>query len=131
MNLITREVFDMVVKYPWEDKVVLALLAFALKYWEFFHPLQLLATNPIAKYVVQLKQLLHVSEREPLISTLLNVVIDVVKSINKLNDLPSEYISRDKPPFSEAPIPTAVCLAIQGIVACSSQSIGLVNIDHQ
>lgn len=131
MNLITREVFDMVVKYPWEDKVVLALLAFALKYWEFFHPLQLLATNPIAKYVVQLKQLLHVSEREPLISTLLNVVIDVVKSINKLNDLPSEYISRDKPPFSEAPIPTTVCLAIQGIVACSSQSIGLVNIDHQ
>ncbi|KAJ8645901.1 hypothetical protein MRB53_007649 [Persea americana] len=129
MKSITQAVFNTLVKYSWEDKVVIALAAFAVNYGEFCLLSQLHATNPLAKYVVQLKPLPDISERETLISILLKLVIDVTETIIELNDLPSQYISRDKPPFSDAwiQLTTAVYWAIKGIVACSSQSIGLMS----
>ncbi|RWR74382.1 protein SIEVE ELEMENT OCCLUSION B-like protein [Cinnamomum micranthum f. kanehirae] len=129
MKSITQAVFNTLVKYSWEDKVVIALAAFAVNYGEFCLLSQLHSTNPLAKYVVQLKPLPDISERETLIGILLKVVIDVTKTIIELNDLSSQYISRDKPPFSDAwiQLTTAVYWAIKGIVACSSQSIGLMS----
>ncbi|RWR74386.1 Sieve element occlusion [Cinnamomum micranthum f. kanehirae] len=129
MKSITQAVFNTLVKYSWEDKVVIALAAFAVNYGEFCFLSQLHSTNPLAKYVVQPKPLPDISERETLISILLKVVIDVTKTIIELNDLPSQYISRDKPPFSDAwiQLTTAVYWAVKGIVACSSQSIGLMS----
>ncbi|XXG49609.1 hypothetical protein AAC387_Pa02g3744 [Persea americana] len=129
MKSITQAVFNTLVKYSWEDKVVIALAAFAVNYGEFCLLSQLHATNSLAKYVIQLKPLPDISERETLISVLLQVVIDVTKTIIELNDLPSQYISRDKPPFSEAwtQLTTAVYWAVKGIVACSTQSIGLMS----
>lgn len=133
MKSTIQAVFNTLVKYSWEDKVVIALAAFAVNYGEFCLLSQLHSTNPLAKNVVQLKPLPDISGREPLISALLKVVIDVAKCIIDLMDLPSQYISPDKHPFSEAltHIPYAVYWAIKGIVACSSQSIGLMNMSHE
>ncbi|KAJ8645918.1 hypothetical protein MRB53_007666 [Persea americana] len=133
LKSITQAVFNTVKKYSWEDKVVIALSAFAVNYGEFCLLLQVHASNSLAKNVVQLKPLPDISEREPLISALLKVVMDVAKCIIYLMDLPSQYISPDKHPLSEALtyIPYAVYWAIKGIVACSSQSIGLMNMSHE
>ena len=113
--------------------MVIALAAFAVNYEEFCLLSQLHSTNPLAKNVVQLKPLPDISGRDPLISVLLKVVIDVAKCIIDLMDLPSQYSSPDKHPLSEAltHIPYAVYWAIKGIVACSSQSIGLMNMSHE
>lgn len=131
-KLITLAVFNTLVKYSWDAKLVLALSAFAVSYGEFCLLSHVHATNPLANYVVQLKPLPNIRERLPLISALLKVVIDVAKCIIDLMDLPLQYISRDSPPLSDAlnHIPYAVYWAIKSIVACSSESIGLINMGH-
>lgn len=132
MMAITLAVSSAIVKYAWEDKVVIVLIAFVILYGEHCLLLQLHATNPLAKYVFQLKRLLDISDRETHITGLLKVVIEVADSIIKLQNLDSYYISRDKSPFSDAltQVPTIVYYAIEAIVACSTQSISLMN-THQ
>lgn len=133
MKAITLAVFNSLVKYAWDAKVALVLSAFAVSYGEFSILSQLHASNPIAKSVILLKPLPDISERESLIGSLLEVVIDLTKCVIELHDLPSQYISRDKPPLSEAltHIPIAAYWAIRSIVTCASQSIGLINISHE
>eukprot|EP00268_Persea_americana_P029687 TRINITY_DN2870_c1_g1_i2.p1 TRINITY_DN2870_c1_g1~~TRINITY_DN2870_c1_g1_i2.p1 ORF type:complete len:101 (-),score=7.34 TRINITY_DN2870_c1_g1_i2:43-345(-) len=99
MKSITLAVFDKLVKYSWKNKLVIALLAFAVNYGELYLLWKQDATNPLTKYVNQLKLLLEIS-----------------------------YFSHDKTPVFEDQIPTAVYWAVKGIVACSSQSIALVNL---
>ncbi|RWR74400.1 protein SIEVE ELEMENT OCCLUSION B-like protein [Cinnamomum micranthum f. kanehirae] len=130
MKSITVAVFDALVKYSWEDKLVIALLAFAVNYGDSCLPRQVDATNPLVKYLVQFKSLPHISG---LINYLMKVVIDVTKSIIKLIELHSRYshyVSLDKPPLSLAKFSEDVYWAIKGIVACSSQS-GLMNVGNQ
>ncbi|XXG49461.1 hypothetical protein AAC387_Pa02g3641 [Persea americana] len=133
VKAITLAVFNSLVKYAWDAKVALVLSAFAVSYGEFSILSQLHASNPIAKSVILLKPLPDISERESLIGSLLEVVIDLTKCVIELHDLPSQYISRDKPPLSEAltHIPIAAYWAIRSIVTCASQSIGLINISHE
>ena len=133
VKTITLAVFNILVKYSWDAKVVLVLSAFAVCFGEFCLLSQLHATNPLAKSVILLKPLPDISERESLIHSLLKVVIDVTKCIISLTSLPSQYISRDQTPLSEAvtSIPNAVYCAVKSIVACASESIGLINIDHE
>ncbi|RWR74393.1 protein SIEVE ELEMENT OCCLUSION B-like protein [Cinnamomum micranthum f. kanehirae] len=134
MKSITLAVFDKLVKYSWENKLVIALLAFAVNYGELCLLWKLDATNPLTKYVDQLKLLLeiceqetYISRQETLISGLLEVIMRVTMTIIELNVL-SSYFLCDKARLSENQISTAVYLVVKGIVACSSQSIGLVNL---
>ncbi|XXG54983.1 hypothetical protein AAC387_Pa03g2728 [Persea americana] len=130
MKSITQAVFNKLMKYTWEDKAVIALAAFAVNYGEFCLLSQLQSGNPLANYVVQLKPLPDVNEQESLISGLLEVITSVIKIIIQLNDLPTQYISRKEPPFSEPEVSNAVYWVVKGIVACSTQSIGLMNLPY-
>ena len=134
MKSITLAVFDKLVKYSWETKLVIALLAFAINYGELCLLWKQDDTNPLTKYVDQLKLLLEiceqetfVSRQETLISGLLEVIMGVTVTVTifEPNDLTSSS-SHDKTPFSENQISTAVYWDVKGIVACSSQSIALV-----
>ncbi|RWR74390.1 protein SIEVE ELEMENT OCCLUSION B-like protein [Cinnamomum micranthum f. kanehirae] len=136
MKSITLAVFDKLVKYSWKNKLVITLLAFAINYGELCLLWKQDATNPLTKYVDQLKLLLElceqenfISRQETLISGLLEVIMHVTKTIIKLNDH-STYFSRDKTSLSNNQIPNAVYWAVKGIVACSSQSIALVNLQY-
>ena len=80
------------------------------------------------KYVVQLKPLPDVNARESLISGLLEVITSVIMIIIQLNDLPTQYILRKEAPFSEPEVSNIVYWAVKGNVACSTQSIGLMNL---
>ncbi|XXG49636.1 hypothetical protein AAC387_Pa02g3765 [Persea americana] len=124
---ITLTLFEKLVRYSWEDKLVLVLSAFAVSYGEFRLVSKPPDTNPLAKYVLQLKPLPEISKLETVISDLLTVVIYVTKSIIGLNGLPSQYISLDKPPYTDYEVSTAVYWAVRGIVTCSSQSISFMN----
>ncbi|XXG49629.1 hypothetical protein AAC387_Pa02g3758 [Persea americana] len=138
MKSITLAVFNKLVKYSWETKLVIALLAFAINYGELCLLWKQDDTNPLTKYVDQLKLLLEireqetfVSRQETLISGLLEVIMGVTVTVTifEPNDLTSSS-SHDKTPFSENQISTAVYWAVKGIVACSSQSIALVNLRY-
>lgn len=129
MKSIIQTVFETLVQYSWEDKVAIALAAFAVNYGEFCILLQLHTTNyRLAKYVVHLKPLPEMLERDTLIRNLLQVVTVVTQTIIKLNGLQSPCISRKEPPLSEAinEFPTAAYWAVKGIVACSAESMGLM-----
>ncbi|KAJ8645930.1 hypothetical protein MRB53_007678 [Persea americana] len=124
---ITLTLFEKLVRYSWEDKLVLVLSAFAVSYGEFRLLSKPPETNPLAKYVLQLKPLPEISKLETVISELLTVVINVTKTIIELNGLPSQYISLDKPAYTDYEVSTAVYWAVRGIVTCSSQSISFMN----
>ncbi|KAJ8645928.1 hypothetical protein MRB53_007676 [Persea americana] len=124
---ITLTLFEKLVRYSWEDKLVLVLSAFAVSYGEFRLLSKPPETNPLAKYVLQLKPLPEIGKLETVISELLTVVINVTKTIIELNGLPSQYISLDKPAYTDYEVSTAVYWAVRGIVTCSSQSISFMN----
>ncbi|RWR74391.1 protein SIEVE ELEMENT OCCLUSION B [Cinnamomum micranthum f. kanehirae] len=99
MKSITLAVFDKLVKYSWENKLVIALLAFAVNYGELCLLWKLDATNPLTKYVDQLKLLLeiceqetYISRQETLISGLLEVIMRVTMTIIELNVLSSYFL---------------------------------------
>lgn len=124
--MTTLKLFNILKKYSWKDKLVLALSAFVVRYGEFFlvsHPLA--DNDQLPKCLVELKPLPDINEREVPISNLVKVVIDVAKCINKLHGFPSKY----KPPYAEAGTPDAVYSAIKSIVTCSFESFGLMNMD--
>ncbi|RWR74398.1 protein SIEVE ELEMENT OCCLUSION B-like protein [Cinnamomum micranthum f. kanehirae] len=86
---ITLTLFEKLGNYSWEDKLVLVLSAFAVSYGEFRLVSKPPDTNPLAKYVHQLKRLPAISELETVIIGLLTVVIRITKTIIELNGLPS------------------------------------------
>ncbi|RWR74394.1 protein SIEVE ELEMENT OCCLUSION B [Cinnamomum micranthum f. kanehirae] len=124
---ITLTLFEKLGSYSWEDKLVLVLSAFAVSYGELCLVSKPPDTNPLAKYVHQLKPLPAISELETFISDLLTVVIRVTKTIIELNGLPSQYISRDKTSYTDYELSYAVYWAVRGIVTCCSQSISFMS----
>ncbi|RWR74396.1 protein SIEVE ELEMENT OCCLUSION B-like protein [Cinnamomum micranthum f. kanehirae] len=124
---ITLTLFEKLGNYSWEDKLVLVLSAFAVSYGEFRLVLKPPDTNPLAKYVHQLKRLPAISELETVIIGLLTVVIRITKTIIELNGLPSQYISRDKTSYTDYELSYAVYWAVRGIVTCCSQSISFMS----
>ncbi|RWR97002.1 protein SIEVE ELEMENT OCCLUSION B [Cinnamomum micranthum f. kanehirae] len=126
--------------YSWDAKVVLALAAFAASFGEFWLTVQLHTVNPLAKSVALLKQLPNIFEHTEALkpkfdalNALIKAMLDVTKSIIELKELPQEYISPDTPAMLMAVshIPTAVYWTIRGVVACSSQIVGLIGMGHE
>ncbi|KAK6930924.1 Sieve element occlusion, N-terminal [Dillenia turbinata] len=132
--------FHSLSNYSWENKVVMALAAFAVNYGEFWLVAQLYPTNQLAKSVAVLKQLPEILERtEPLrpkfeaLNTLIKAMLDVTKCILEFQNLPTQYISIEIPEMATATahIPTAVYWTIRSVVACGSQIVGLVGMGHE
>ncbi|KAF5459974.1 hypothetical protein F2P56_019878 [Juglans regia] len=121
--------------YSWDAKLVLTIAAFAVNYGEFSLISQLRPTNSLAKSVAFLKQLPDIEEHSKslkpqfeALSKLIEVIIDVTKCIVEIKELPSQYISDEKPPLLSAKsyIPTTTYWTIRGILACSTQIASLI-----
>ncbi|KAH0453836.1 hypothetical protein IEQ34_018160 [Dendrobium chrysotoxum] len=96
--------------------------------------------NHLAKSLALLKQvpdiIKHTNILKPrfdAINNLIRVMLDVTKCIIEFTELPSEYISPESPEMGMAVthIPTTVYWVVRGIVACISQTITLIGIDHE
>ncbi|KAL0920971.1 hypothetical protein M5K25_007992 [Dendrobium thyrsiflorum] len=136
----TMAVFHTLSTFTWDAKAVMALAALAVNYGEFWLTAQLHAVNPLAKSLALLKQIPDIIEhthvlkaRFDAINNLITVMLNVTKSIIEFTELPSDYISPDSPDMTMtmAHIPTAVYWVIRGVVACISQTIGLIGIGHE
>ena len=127
-------------RYTWDGKLVIALAAFALSFGEFWLTTQLHTVNPMAKSLAHLKQLPNILEHTDIlqprfdaINNLIKAMLDVTKCIVEFRELPSEYISHDAPDVAMAlaHIPIAVYWTIRGVLACTSQIVGLVGLGHE
>lgn len=132
--------FSMLSSYSWDAKVVLALAAFAVHYGEFWLVAQLYLTNPLAKSVAVLKQIPEIMEQagslKPKYDAIINLIIailHVTKCIIQLKELPAQYISHDLPAYETANslIPTAAYWTIRSVVACATQIMGLIGVNHE
>lgn len=131
------DILDIVQNYDWDEKVVLALGAFAVKDGEFWLVSQLYTSNPLAKAVGQLKQLQEILERAGTIlkpkfdayNNLVKGVLKVTKSIIQLQDLHNDpHLTPEiKSAASTAHIPTAVYWTIRSIVVAASQLLGITS----
>ncbi|PQP95737.1 protein SIEVE ELEMENT OCCLUSION A [Prunus yedoensis var. nudiflora] len=136
-NKTTMDILDIVQNYDWDEKVVLALGAFAVKDGEFWLVAQLYTSNPLAKAVGQLKQLQEILERAGTIlkpkfdayDNLVRAVLKVTKSIIQLQDLHNDpHLTPEiKSSASTAHIPTAVYWTIRSIVVAASQLLGITS----
>ncbi|KAM0940821.1 putative sieve element occlusion [Dioscorea sansibarensis] len=126
--------------YTWDAKLVVVLAAFAISYGEFWLTTQLHTVNPLAKPLAHLKQLPNMLEHTDIlkprfdaIDNLMKAMLDVTKCIVEFRELPSEYISHEAPEMAMAlaHIPTAVYWTIRGVLACTSQIVGLVGLGHE
>ncbi|PQQ05206.1 protein SIEVE ELEMENT OCCLUSION B-like [Prunus yedoensis var. nudiflora] len=136
-NKTTMDILDIVQNYDWDEKVVLALGAFAVKDGEFWLVAQLYTSNPLAKAVGQLKQLQEILERAGTIlkpkfdayDNLVRAVLKVTKSIIQLQDLHNDpHLTPEiKSAASTAHIPTAVYWTIRSIVVAASQLLGITS----
>ncbi|KAJ1405349.1 Sieve element occlusion, N-terminal [Sesbania bispinosa] len=133
----TIGILGMLSSYSWDDKVVIALAAFAAKLGEFWLVAQLYATNRLAKSVAMLKHIHetveHVEDLGPKFETvndLIKAMLDVTNCIVELHELPSQYIDPEAPEMSIASnlIPSAVYWTIRSIVACASHILGIIGL---
>ncbi|KAJ4976735.1 hypothetical protein NE237_001841 [Protea cynaroides] len=99
--------------YSWKVKMVLALAAFSIIYWECL--LMADQTDPLAESIKLLKQLPNKSKLSK-IQSLILVMVKLTKTIYTVNDLQSENISTY--------IQTVVCWTVGSVVVCTSQIIG-------
>ncbi|XP_042486401.1 protein SIEVE ELEMENT OCCLUSION B-like [Macadamia integrifolia] len=137
---ITMALLKSLSNFSWDAKVVVALAAFAITYGEFWLVEEFYRTHPLAKSIALLKQLPNIFEQsEKLRPTfevlwrLIKAMLDVTKCIVQFHELPPKYISPDQPPMSVATtlIPTAVYWTIRSVVACASQIISLIGLEHK
>lgn len=133
-------VFHILSTYTWDAKAVMVLAALAVNYGEFWLTVQLHAVNPLAESLALLKQMPEIIQhtdvlkaRFDAINNLIRATLDITKSIVEFNELPSDYISADTPDMTLAMthIPTAVYWVVRGVVACISQTIGLIGLGHE
>ncbi|CAB4294865.1 unnamed protein product [Prunus armeniaca] len=134
-NKTTMDILEIVQNYDWDEKVVLALGAFAVKDGEFWLVAQLYTSNPLAKAVGQLKQMQEILERAGTIlkpkfdgyNNLVKAVLKVTKSIIQLQELQNDpHLTPEiKSAASTAHIPTAVYWTIRSIVVAASQLLGI------
>ncbi|TXG56157.1 hypothetical protein EZV62_017470 [Acer yangbiense] len=130
----TLRIFNILGKYAWDAKAVIAMAAFALNYGEFWVVAQLYRTNPLAKSIALLKQLQEILELDDnlksefeALSKPIKSMLNLVKCIVEFEELPSQYISPETPETMTA---TAVYWTIRSIVACSAQIMGLAGMGH-
>nr|XP_017224423.1 PREDICTED: protein SIEVE ELEMENT OCCLUSION B-like isoform X3 [Daucus carota subsp. sativus] len=136
----TVALFNTLSIYPWDVKVVVALVAFVMIHDEFCQVAQLCPTYPLAKSVAHLKQLPDKMEPaeslEPKFESLgklVKAVLDLTKCIVEFKSLLSQSISLDIPEMvtATARIPVAVYWTIRSIVACAFVVTNLTGISHE
>nr|XP_027096551.1 protein SIEVE ELEMENT OCCLUSION B-like [Coffea arabica] len=114
-------------RYAWEDKVAIALAAFAVSYGKFWLVAQLRTTNPLAKSLAVIRELPEIIEHtEALkrkfeaVSNLSKAMLNVTSCIINLKELPIEDIGQSNEwVFLTAHVPTAVYWTVRSIAACS------------
>ncbi|XP_042507890.1 protein SIEVE ELEMENT OCCLUSION B-like [Macadamia integrifolia] len=136
----TVELLKSLSKFSWDAKVVVALAAFGVTYGEFWLVVELYQTHPLAKPIALLKQLPDIFEQleklKPMFEalwSLIKAMLDLTRCIIQFHELPPQYISPNQPPMlvATALIPTAVYWTIRSVVACVSDVIGLIGLDHK
>lgn len=134
-NKTTMDILDIVQHYDWDEKVVLALGAFAIKDGEFWLVAQQYTTNPLARAVGQLKQLQEILERAgtslktkfDAYNSLVGAIFKVTKTIVHLQEIHNDpQLSPEiKATAATAQTPTAVYWTIRAIVVAASQLLGI------
>ncbi|KAM1215192.1 hypothetical protein ACFX2I_011623 [Malus domestica] len=134
-NKTAMDILDIVQHYDWDEKVVLALGAFAIKDGEFWLLAQQYTTNPLAKAVGQLKQLHEILERAgtslkpkfDAYNNLVRVIFKVTRTIVHLQEIHNDpHLSPEvKATAATAHIPTAVYWTIRAIIVAASQLLGI------
>ncbi|KAJ0074928.1 hypothetical protein Patl1_33441 [Pistacia atlantica] len=119
-------ILEILGRYEWDAKVVLALLAFAFNFGDFLVMAQPYSSNPLLKSVPLLKELPKTQERvdtfKPKIvelSNLIKAALNMTKCIVEC----IEFESRNA--IYGEDIVSAVYWTIQSIVGCASQILGL------
>ncbi|XAR51936.1 hypothetical protein NMG60_11006744 [Bertholletia excelsa] len=130
----TLSLCSMLSGFPWDAKLVVTLAAFALTYGEFWLLAQSYSSNPLAKSMATLRQLMLILEnpgalksRFDALNNLINIMLELTKCIVGFGDLPTSYISQRDRELSTATatFPTAVYWTLRGIVACAAQITSL------
>ncbi|KAB2609815.1 hypothetical protein D8674_037160 [Pyrus ussuriensis x Pyrus communis] len=134
-NKTTMDILDTVQHYDWDEKVVLALGAFAVKDGEYWLVAHLYTTNPLAKAVGQLKQVQEILEHAgtrlkpkfDAYNNLVRAVLNVTKCIVQLHDLHRNPVmtTEAESAATTALIPTAVYWTIRSIVVAATQLLGI------
>ncbi|XP_050131106.1 protein SIEVE ELEMENT OCCLUSION B-like isoform X2 [Malus sylvestris] len=134
-NKTTMDILDIVQHYDWDEKVVLALGAFAVKDGEYWLVAHFYTTNPLAKAVGQLKQVQEILEHAgtslkpkfDAYNNLVRAVLNVTKCIVQLHDLHHDPImtTEAESAATTALIPTAVYWTIRSIVVAATQLLGI------
>ncbi|XP_074294688.1 protein SIEVE ELEMENT OCCLUSION B-like [Silene latifolia] len=127
----TLEVLNILGNYSWDAKVVITLAAFAVTYGELWLVIHLgLANHPLAKSIAVLKQTPELSEITGVLKSqfatlneLLEVVLDVAKSLIEFSSLPSKYITPEDAPLATSmnPIAIATYWSIRSIIASGAR----------
>ncbi|XP_043703931.1 protein SIEVE ELEMENT OCCLUSION A-like [Telopea speciosissima] len=128
-------------RFSWDEKVIVALAAFAVIYGEFWLVEELYGTHPLANAIALLKQLPHIFEQPretrslmrlkfKALWTLIKAMLDVTNGIVQINELPRQHFANDQLPMSVADtiIRSAVYWTIRSVVACASHITGFI--DH-
>ncbi|KAF5198033.1 Sieve element occlusion b [Thalictrum thalictroides] len=129
-NMLNK-IHDVLSKYAWGVKPVLALAAFAMIYGNFWLTVQMHSTNPLANSVTVLKGILNISNLSTTVlkswfdnlHDAIKAMTDMIHSILEFYDFPSELItSEDLHMHSEAECisRTGVNWIIKTVVACAT-----------
>ncbi|CAK7328181.1 unnamed protein product [Dovyalis caffra] len=139
-HAISLSILDEFSNYSWDDKLAIALAAFALNYGEFWLIAQSYSSNQLAKSVSILKQFPDVFGRSSMLKlrldavrNLIKAMLDIAKCIVEFKGLSSQYNTADVTAFSTAMdhIPIAVYWTIRSIVACTFQITSLFEMGHE
>ncbi|XP_051133191.1 protein SIEVE ELEMENT OCCLUSION B-like [Andrographis paniculata] len=134
-NASTMEILNMVSGYAWDAKAVLALASFSANYGQFWLIANNFTTDPLAKSVAVLKELVDIFEnsnsiksRFDTINNLVKVSLELTRCVSQFNQLPSKYITEESKPLAEATasVPLAVYWIIRSLVACTAQVIEIL-----
>lgn len=123
----TMSLFDSLANYRWDDKAVLALLAFAKSYGEFWLLIQLYPKNPLAVSVAMLKQLpsdiSSLSRQFKALGSLIRIVVDLTKSVVLFEGLPLSQVNlgHEASSIRELHIYSTVYWILRSILTCSYQ----------
>ncbi|KAK3010503.1 hypothetical protein RJ639_010728 [Escallonia herrerae] len=116
--------------YPWEAKLLLSLAALALNHGEIWLLAEVYSSNQLAASLAILKQVPEIMEnsfyhkrQHDALTNLVKSIIDMTWCIIQFKELPSDYITKDEPPFSTAvaAIPFAVYWSIRSILLSATE----------
>ncbi|KAK2991057.1 hypothetical protein RJ640_017212 [Escallonia rubra] len=132
--------FYMLSMYPWEAKLLLSLAALALNHGEIWLLAEVYSSNQLAASLAILKQVPEIMEnsryhkrQHDALTNLVKSIIDMTWCIIQFKELPSDYITKDEPPFSTAvaAIPLAVYWSIRSVMLSATEITRLTSTDKK